>query len=258
MDKPKFSPDKVVEVATVYETYDYDSFKHVKGNRKIDKRHVDKLRKSMDKRLLLTPIIVNVSGYIKDGQHRFEARKALELPIPYIVDGLNGKQILMDVQTYNSSSRNWSLINFIESQCELKNENYMRLYNLLKIYPHFKPITILTLLQNKSECSAVPTGFKEGLFSFPEKEVSRVDNLCSKITELGQYFEYFNDRRFVTAAMLLIRTKGYNHSHFLAKFANNNLSKKSNVYDYWHELVWFYNRYERRHNKVSFQFQSGN
>ena len=252
MANSTFMPKDAKQIATVYETTDYDSFKQVKGNRKVDLSHVKKLAKSMERKTLLTPVIVNKNGFLKDGQHRFQARKSLGLPIPFIIDDTNGVQLLTDVQAYNSASRNWSLVNFIESQCELNNEDYQRLYDLMQKYRHFTAITIITVLHNKGEVKSAPAGFKEGEFSFPQSEFRRVDRVLELATSFQSEFVYFYDRRFVTALMQLIKTKGYDHARLIRSVEKHGFDKESCVYDYFIKLVELYNKF--RSNKLVFTF----
>ena len=83
--------DNTHEVGKVYETYDYELFVKVKGNRAINQAHVNRLAKKMERRFLKElPIIVgpkNKDGKhpILDGQHSGDSRQAKGLPIRYIV-----------------------------------------------------------------------------------------------------------------------------------------------------------------------------
>lgn len=91
------------QIASVYETYDYDKF-HImeKGNREID--HYKKIATQMNEQFLFTVIIVNEKFEIIDGQNRFLASKELHKPIRYIiVEGYGVEQVRM----YNMEARNW-------------------------------------------------------------------------------------------------------------------------------------------------------
>ena len=61
----------------VIETTDYDIFKGIVGNRKVEKKHVEMLTGAIDRNNLLNvrPIIVNEEMMVIDGQHRLEAAK---------------------------------------------------------------------------------------------------------------------------------------------------------------------------------------
>ncbi len=70
----------------IEKTKEYSKFKHLKGNRPIQKYHLKKLKQSIEKDncLNLHPIIVNKNFEIIDGQHRLEVAKQLDLDIFFI------------------------------------------------------------------------------------------------------------------------------------------------------------------------------
>ena len=59
----------------IYKTTNYGMFKLKFGNRPIDNNHVNKLRRSMTKQFIKTPITVNKRMEICDGQHRLQQSK---------------------------------------------------------------------------------------------------------------------------------------------------------------------------------------
>ena len=83
--------DNTLEVGKVFETYNYDLFIKVKGNRAINQAHVNRLANKMEHRFLKElPIIVgpknNKGKYpILDGQHSRDSRETKGLPIRYFV-----------------------------------------------------------------------------------------------------------------------------------------------------------------------------
>ena len=68
----------------IHITRDYSMFKSVKGNRAIDKGHVQKLIREMKKKDLDLPIFINENDEVVDGQHTLQARKELGRPVRYI------------------------------------------------------------------------------------------------------------------------------------------------------------------------------
>ena len=85
-------------VNQVNQTTDYSKFKTLKGNRSVNKLHVKRLQKSFKQSYLLSPIIVNQNYEIIDGQHRFNAAKAENLPVNFILCndyGLNEDILLL-------------------------------------------------------------------------------------------------------------------------------------------------------------------
>ena len=81
----------VTSVGDIHETKDYNLFDMVKGNREVNRSHVnrlkDKIRRRDLKELPITVLSKNKSGKfpIFDGQHRYLARSELNKPIRFIV-----------------------------------------------------------------------------------------------------------------------------------------------------------------------------
>ena len=81
----------------IYMTTDYSMFSSMKHNRNVSEAHIHRLMKSMSEKQYPVPIVVNEKNEIADGQNRFEAIKALNLPVYYMVIllKLNGQEMLM-------------------------------------------------------------------------------------------------------------------------------------------------------------------
>ena len=116
----------------VLQTNDYAVFKHIEGNRVINKLHVNRLKQSFQKEYLLSPIIVNQEMQIIDGQHRFEAAKDLGLPIRYFICNDYG---LTQVQILNANTSNWKKIDYLNAYCDLGKEQYLLLRKFMQSYP---------------------------------------------------------------------------------------------------------------------------
>jgi len=108
----------------IKQTSDYSVFRHVTGNREVNKSHVKRLLLtfgSNPKKLQWVPILVNENMEVIDGQHRLEASKKLEVPIYYrVINGLT----LEDCQALNSNSKMWSPTDYAKAYCENGNQNY--------------------------------------------------------------------------------------------------------------------------------------
>lgn len=131
----------------IKETKDYGIFSFVNGNRKIDEKHKDRLKKSMAENDLANPIIVNGKLEIIDGQHRYVAKKELGLLVQYIVaDNYSIDQ----VNILNSNSKNWKTLDFIKSYAKLGNENYKELLSIMEEYNEFTLEVILNVTQNEN------------------------------------------------------------------------------------------------------------
>ena len=69
------------EFGKILSTYEYDKFKKIKGNRKINFKNLGKIINSMSKKQLVIPILVNEKFEVIDGQHRLQACIELGLPV---------------------------------------------------------------------------------------------------------------------------------------------------------------------------------
>lgn len=120
--------DKVY--GNIYETTDYSKFKRLKGNR--DPKTSKKIIKSIESvGYVLDPILVNDNWEIIDGQNRFEAIKALGLPVIYVQQANIGRK---ECQALNINQSNWNTENYITSFAEDEIEDYVRLKDLVCAY----------------------------------------------------------------------------------------------------------------------------
>lgn len=110
-------------------TSDYSVFKFIQGNRNIVESHVKEIIKSINSiGYIPIPIVVNEDMEIVEGQHRFEALKRLNLPIPYIIVlGATREEII----ALNTSSRKWGTADYISSFASDNIPSYQRLKQLL-------------------------------------------------------------------------------------------------------------------------------
>lgn len=72
-------------IGTVFETFDYEMFVKLEANRIVSAARLRKLIESLTVHEISIPIICNEKMEIIDGQGRFEARKSMGRPIPYLV-----------------------------------------------------------------------------------------------------------------------------------------------------------------------------
>lgn len=114
--------DKIIN--TVFETNDYSKFGFLKGNRHVNEANLKNLEKSISKKHLTVPIIVNDNMEIIDGQHRFTVCKEKNLPIYYIVISGYGRT---ETELLNTASRKWTPDDYLESYCDLGYTNYVKI-----------------------------------------------------------------------------------------------------------------------------------
>tara|TARA_B100001094_G_scaffold292547_1_gene311807 strand:+ start:307 stop:1017 length:711 start_codon:yes stop_codon:yes gene_type:complete len=232
------------KINEVYESYDYNQFKLLDNNRDIRMTHVNKLMKSMEKRRLISPILVNESREIIDGQHRFEAQKRLKLPIPFIVQNGYGKK---EAQILNINTSNWTLTNWLRWYSKEGIKDYI----VFKQFKHKYKFEI-------EQCSQLLSGvynkesFINGLFIV--KDYNNAVKCAEMIWDFRPYFKDFKERMFIRAILDCFKNKDYNHSRFLKKlsFQGNSLIKCVDKKNTLRMIEGIYNYKTREENQVRF------
>lgn len=118
-----------------FETNDFDKFHKADYNRNLNNGLVKKLEKSMKEYGYIgAPIIVDEYYAVVDGQHRLQACKNTDTPVLYSrIPGLTQKHFI----ALNIAQKDMRIDDFIVSNAGQGNENYVRLYNLMRKYPKF-------------------------------------------------------------------------------------------------------------------------
>ena len=217
----------------VLQTNDYSLFKHIAGNRVINKLHLSRLKQSFQKEYLLSPIIVNQHMEIIDGQHRFEAAKDLGLPIRYFICNDYG---LTQVQILNANTSNWKKIDYLNAYCDLGKEQYLLLRKFMQSYPDFSLPICETLLcgnlgngRKSTNKMLVSATNKEGAYATRDFErgefaVKDYDEACvtaDKIMDIKYYFKDYNQRIFIIAMAGIFRNPKYSHQRMLKKLKSH-------------------------------------
>lgn len=237
------------EVNQVLKTNDYSMFKHMVGNRNINKLHLKRLTESMSEKYIEVPIIVNSYNQIIDGQHRFEAARELGKDVYYIkVRNLN----LDDVHRLNTNSKNWTAEEYMQGYCELGLEDYIKYRDFKRKYGfgHNETNAILT---NRSRMSGSKnTDFNDGKFKIKDYDLA-VKN-AEKIRMVGEYYEGYKRRSFVYAMLELFENPDYNHVEFLSKlsFQSVKLQDCTDIKGYLILIEDIYNFKRSKNNKVRF------
>ena len=252
-------------ISQVYQTSDYAMFKTLKGNRKVSKAHVLRLKKSMEKNLLLTIIIVNELFEIIDGQHRFEVLKELGLPVTYVIITGYG---LNEVRIFNAGMSNWGTMEYLNSFCDLGFPEYLKFRNFMRRFPDFNISSSEAILTDKlgernrtdsslrsetnKKGSYGVNYFQEGGLIIPNYDKS-VEN-AEKIMMIKPLFDRYNDTLFVRAMLGIFRLEYYSHARMIERIKANptKIQKCANVTQYKLLLEDIYNF--RSREKVSLRF----
>ena len=228
--------DNITIFGNIMVTENYDMFKKIGGNRKINKANYAKIVKSMKEEQLIIPIVVNEKYEIIDGQHRFTACKDLGKPVYfYMVRGYGLEQ----VKRANIASSNWKKENYLDMFVAEGNETYkefeeikerydLNISNLLKIF---------AIVQEK-QSARVGYEFENGTLTLDGKmEVLRF------LTALEDFnfFKFYKSNNFLIAFTRLYFKSEYDHDKMKTKLIThrNSLEKRSTSDEY---LVLLCNR----------------
>ena len=233
----------------VYETFDYEKFNLLEGNRVINRLHVEKIKKSIECRYIPSPIIVNENFEIIDGQHTYTAIKELKMKLYYIVEpGLGFKEC----QLLNQTSKNWTLIDFIEGYAKAGYESYKTFLNFKEIYPGISHNRIYQYLledvANPHHDSVKAGNFKIKNYKLACKNAEMLldYSICKKVW-LHMYF--------MQAVFNIIRLEKYDHELMMKKLTYQALTieKCPSVTSYYEQLSDIYNKRTKFEEQLDFK-----
>lgn len=165
----------------LYVTKDYDTFKTLTGNRPLDKLHVARLRRKIEKEGNLTsefPVNVNENLEIVDGQHRVAALQELGYPVYYTVSEGAG---LSTVRQVNMARRNWSWQDYANSFAADGNPHYKDLLDFSEAFK-FNNTILITYTHAGTKMSV--SDFQGGDYKVLDKALSfKLFNQLSEIRD---------------------------------------------------------------------------
>ena len=208
--KPRTSNNKRIVNIKIYETFDYECFKFLDGNRQINKLHVKRIKASMKNKYLFTTITVNKNYEIIDGQHRLEACKELKLPVRYIICK---DYDLVEVQILNATSKNWNAEDYMNGYCDLGLKNYI-IYRDFKNKYGFGHNETQALLLGKFQRGKI-TGFNDGEFKI--KNLKDSINKAEMVLKVAPYYKGYKRRSFIYSLMHLLEKEKFDFNEFIKK-----------------------------------------
>lgn len=244
-------PQRQIDDNKIEMTEDYEMFKYLLGNRKVDQAHVQRLVKAMRANDLFTPIIVNSKMEIIDGQHRLEARRQLKYIVPYYVVGDYG---LEDVQALNSQQKNWTISDYTESYITLGKKDYIT-YKWFKERYKLTHTVCLALLGEEEDTMGdkkLSLLFTSGAFKV--KDLERAKQKAGLLERIAPHFENYRDRSFVNAFFELANKKIFDVEKFIRRLETHPglMEKRSTKDQYIDEIEKAYNY--RSQNKVGLRY----
>lgn len=203
----------------VFTTTSYQLFKRIKGNRAVNPLHLSRLKKSMQKQYLFSPIIVNERLEIIDGQHRFDAASDLGLPVYYIkVKGYG----LTEIQMLNSNTSNWNRLDYLQGFCDLGRKPYIQFRKIMQDFPDFGFMSTYALATIGKSGAKRENGktisqkdFQNGNLFIPD--IEKTYEYANKLMEFKAHYAGFHRITFVRTMIGLFQHPNYKHKEMLRK-----------------------------------------
>jgi hypothetical protein len=177
-------------------TKDYNKFKLISTNRKINNYHVNKIVKSMlDYGFLNSkPITVNSNFEIIDGQHRYYAAKKLGLDVVYEIDNVNFNDAMV---TVNTTSNVWRLNEFIEHYSAKGLRDFIELNDFINNTDY-----------GTSNCISIFCGFSVKPSHIRSGQIPFRNNKILETIELIEFFrdklKFFKTNKFIESIVILV------------------------------------------------------
>ena len=229
-------------MSVIKTTSNYELFKPIKGNRKIKANHVKKLVDTYDPKVDFPPIRVNKNMEVVDGQHRLEAVKQLKVPIRYEVDPEGN---LHTVHALNVNVIKWTIDDYLESYIEKGLKDYKTYKEFRDSYKFGHELCIALLTGSQPHDPNVMANFKNGKFRI--KDIEKAAENASKFNQIGQYYNGFTRRSFVSALMFVLANPHFDFDVFIKKVRKNPgaLYHCANHKQYLVLIEEIYNRHNR-------------
>lgn len=238
--------DDVVFAAS---TTDYDVFTIDPSNRPINPKHVEKLKRSIEKRNMLRsyPIVVSAEDgkwVIRDGQHRFTAARELGVPIYYT---FNDEMTADDVPGINEPQRAWMMSDYLHHYCKRGVPEYLKFRDFLRKYPWMSMPTALGLCMYGDR---TVNNFKNGGYICNDMEFA--EQAAQAALQFSRWVPFYRETVFVQAVGQLLEHEGYSQERMMRKmdFLSTRLVKCVNVEEYMKVFNAIYNHQTREKDRL--------
>ena len=246
-------------------TYNYDLFKFYPSNRPPE--HWLKIKESIEKQDLTyaQPILIDKDGYIIDGQGRFEACKALKMPVyAFCMLDANREKGESYISILNSYQKNWSANDYLHYYCSKNYQDYKRVQAIID-ETGFTVGVICSLWQASTVKSgrAIKTAevFKTGSYPFPKIATTRVryvKNIYDAVIDNKSIRVELSGKNALIKGISSILSSGARVSELrgqLNKFGYL-IENCGSQGQYFEMLAHIYNYKKRHKNKIAFKHYS--
>lgn len=229
--------------------------------RKIYRKNVDRLKKSMRELYIPSVIKVNKDWFILDGQHSKQALMELsegneDLEIVYVMYDTEGKD-REACTLLNTTNKNWEFGDWIETKANEGNKDYIWLRDFtdqFNIDLNTAKYIVLGANSGGLGRTKLDTMIKQGKMVITEEQRTRAIRIVKQLQEIEQITSRVDvkGRRFQNAFVKVALNEKYDHERMINKleYQMNKLYKCSNQSDYVKMLKDIYNY--RSKDKVEF------
>lgn len=207
----------------VQSTMDYSKFRLLKGNRVLNKNHIESIKSSIERNNLLpiNPILVTKDLFVIDGQHRLMAATQLNVPIYYMIvenDDMDSVHVL------NSVKKVWTLNDYVASFAELGKSEYTYIMGLVEEYKEYKftPINVLRLLMGKVNLP-MSRAVKAGTLEIEDKP--KLEQQLRWLIDFKGVFPKYLQREFISAVRVLFGNPDYDHDYFIKRLQDGSFGR---------------------------------
>ena len=229
--------------------------------RKIYRKNVDRLKKSMKQLYIPSVIKVNQDWYILDGQHSKQSLMELaqgneDLQIVYVMYDTEGKD--KEICTLlNTTSKIWEFADWIETTANEGNKDYIWLKNFTEQFDidlNTAKYIVLGVNSGGLGRTKLDTMIKQGKMVITEERKTRAIRIVKQLQEIEQITSRVcvEGRRFQNAFVKVALNEKYDHERMINKldYQMNKLHKCSTQTAYVEMLQDIYN-YKSR-DKINF------
>lgn len=209
-------------IGYIYQTYDYEMFKIMVGNRTLVANK--KLEEEIIKDGQIQPIIINKQNEVIDGQHRLQILEKLEMPVKFII---NEDAKINNVVSINSSSKNWTNTDYLNSYADRGFKDYQ----WLKIIYENNDISLPLLIcasnkKRKGTFSALRKAFLDGEFKIVDTSI---------VIEFIKYYERLlketdleRSNKLQEVLWTMYTMNNFDDEYFINKINSTSIAQKVN------------------------------
>lgn len=236
----------------VYHTTNYNAFKIIKGNRKLNQNKIirikDAINGSLDM-LRFCPIIVDSEMNVIDGQHRLQICKDMKRPVYYVISTY--KVTLRNVARLNANTEKWKTIDYITCWIQNGDQGYVKAKEIVED-SGIGYAVILGLLHNGNASTYKDTVeddskksqhqlVKDGILKI--SHLTYTELLIDEFKKVRNHCDGAGNRSLISAIERLIEYGEYKSDVMIKKIEDSNMriEARSSPKDYLKQIEEIYN-----------------